>query len=375
VTTWITRLDPGGTGARVAVKDAMDVAGVPTTAGCAAVADTAAPAAADAACLRPLRDAGARIVGKANLHELAFGGTGVNPWFGTPVNPLDPALLPGGSSSGSAVAVASGEADIGIGTDTAGSVRTPSACCATVGLKTTHGRIPLDGVWPLSPSMDTVGPMAIDIAGVVRGMALLEPGFEPAPSPPSRIGRVRLTGTDPAVDAALDRLLAHAEVDVVEVRLPGWDDADRAARTVLFAEAWTSDGHLHQTSPHRIGADVRQRLEEGEAIPRRRYTAALATRSSWRSALAAAFRGAPVLALPTLRVLAPRLDGPPPDTRYANAAVNLAGHPALALPAPTGGHVPAGLQLVGPDGSEAVLVALGAVLEAAARSLGSPGSR
>jgi amidase len=248
--TWILRLDPGpGDGPLVAVKDAIDVAGVPTTVGCAAVADTAGPAAADAACVERLRQAGARIAGKANLHELAFGGTGINPWYGTPRNPLDPTRIPGGSSSGSAVAVATGEADVGIGTDTAGSVRTPSACCGTVGLKTTWGRIPLDGVWPLAPTLDTVGPLARDVAGVVRGMALLEPGFAPAASPAPVIGRVRLPGTDPVVDGAIDRLLAAAGIPVVEVALPGWDAADQAARTVLFGEAWRSDRAVYERAP------------------------------------------------------------------------------------------------------------------------------
>ena len=125
VSTFIRRLDRPGSGPRIAVKDVIDIAGVPTTAGCKALADTAAPAARDAACMAGARAAGAAIVGKANLHELAFGASGVNQWFGTPVNPLDPTLLPGGSSSGSAVAVAEGSADIGYGTDTGGSVRIP----------------------------------------------------------------------------------------------------------------------------------------------------------------------------------------------------------------------------------------------------------
>ncbi len=151
--------------------------GEPTTAGCRAVAARATPAERDAACLAGARAAGARIVGRTNLHELALGVTGVNPWFGTPRNPLDPALVPGGSSSGSAVAVATEEADVAYGSDTGGSVRIPSACCGTAGLKTTWGRIPLAGVWPLAPSFDTVGPMARDVAGLVTGMQLLEPGF------------------------------------------------------------------------------------------------------------------------------------------------------------------------------------------------------
>src|ERR1700722_2908676 len=177
---YIPRLDAGGRGLRLAVKDLIDIEGVPTTAGSRAVADQAEPAAADAPCLAGARAAGAAIVGKANLHELAFGGAGTNQWYGTPVNPLDPGLLPGGSSSGSAVAVADGEADYAYGTDTGGSVRIPSAFCGLAGLKTTHGRISTAGVWPLAPSLDTVGPMARDVAGVIAGMRLLEPGFVPS---------------------------------------------------------------------------------------------------------------------------------------------------------------------------------------------------
>src|SRR5579885_2835139 len=176
--TFITRLDGAGSGPRLAVKDLIDVQGVPTTAGSRAVERVARPAAADAPCLAGARAAGARIVGKANLHELAMLPIGTNPWFGTPRNPLDPDLIPGGSSSGSAVAVADDDADIALGSDTGGSVRIPAACCGITGLKTTHGRVSLDGVWPLAPSFDTIGPMARDVAGVIAGMRLLEPGFQ-----------------------------------------------------------------------------------------------------------------------------------------------------------------------------------------------------
>jgi amidase len=186
--TFITRLDPRGSGPRVAVKDIIDVTGVPTTAGCRAIALAARPAERDAACLAGSRAADARLVGKANLHELAMLPLGTNPWFGTPVNPLDAGLIPGGSSSGSAVAVATDEADVAFGSDTGGSVRIPAACCGVYGLKTTHGRISLEGVWPLAPSMDTIGPIATSIAGLARGMELLEPGFAVASSAAGRIG-------------------------------------------------------------------------------------------------------------------------------------------------------------------------------------------
>ena len=178
MTTFLLRLDPGpGDGPTVAVKDLIDVAGTPTTCASRPLAEVAVPAEADADCVAAVRSGGGRLVGKVNLHELAFGGTGINPYTGTPVNPLDPSRIPGGSSSGSAVALATGEADVAIGTDTAGSIRTPAACCGVTGLKTTFGRIPTTGVRPLAPSLDTVGPLARDVAGLVVGMRLLDPGF------------------------------------------------------------------------------------------------------------------------------------------------------------------------------------------------------
>jgi amidase len=130
VSTFIIRLESEGTGPRVAVKDIIDVAGVPTTAGSRAVADAARPAERDATCLAGCRAAGARLVGKTNLHELAMLPLGTHPWFGTPRNPLDPDLVPGGSSSGSAVAVANADADVALGSDTGGSIRVPPRAAA-----------------------------------------------------------------------------------------------------------------------------------------------------------------------------------------------------------------------------------------------------
>src|SRR5882724_8196221 len=147
--TWVVRIpgdaDGNDAGPRLAVKYCIDVAGLPTTAGCPVVAEMAERAHTDAAVVASARRAGARIVGKTSLTELCWSASGINHWAGTPVNPLDPRRLPGGSSSGSAVAVAAGEADVALGTDTGGSVRIPAACCGIVGLKTTWGRVPLDG--------------------------------------------------------------------------------------------------------------------------------------------------------------------------------------------------------------------------------------
>ena len=372
MSTWILRADQPGTGLRVAVKDLLDVAGLPTTAGSRAVADRARPAAADAACLAGLRAAmargGACLAGKVTLHELAYGITGINGAFGTPVNPLDPALVPGGSSSGSAVAVATGEADVAYGSDTGGSIRIPAACCGVAGLKTTWGRIPLSGVWPLAPSLDTVGPMARDVAGLTAGMALLEPGFTPDPRPPATAGRVMLDA-DPAVSAAVDRALAAAGWEITPVTLDGIPAARTALSDLLDAEAWESNAELAAARPDLIGPDVLQRLREASVVTPAAAAAARQQAARWRAHLLSLLERVDVLVFPTLTGFPARLDNPGEmaHIRGLNSVVNLAGLPALALPVPAGpGRLPASIQLAGPPGGEERLLAAGAVLEEAA---------
>lgn len=367
MSVFLVRLDPPrGAGPRLAVKDVIDVAGLPTTCASRPVAERAAPARADAVCVATARAAGAHVVGKTNLHELAFGGTGINPHTGTPVNPLDPERIPGGSSSGSAVAVATGEADVALGTDTGGSVRTPSACCGTVGLKTTRGRLSLEGVRPLAPELDTVGPMAATVAGVVTGMALLEPGFAPADEPAPVLGRVRLGGTAGFVDDAIDELLSVAGIPVEPRDLPGWDAADRAGSAVVFAEAHRVHRDLFEARADQLGAEVRDRLATGAAMRPEEYRRARARAEPWRQELDAALADTPVLVLPgILGEPAPLTDPLRLDTRRPNVAVNLSGHPAIVLPVPRPGRLPTAVQLVASHGREDLLCATGAALEAA----------
>ncbi len=368
--TYITRLDDSGRGPRLAVKDLIDVRGVPTTAGCKAVAETARAAVADAACLAGARAAGAAIVGKANLHELAFGGAGVNEWYGTPVNPLDPALLPGGSSSGSAVAVAEGSADFGYGTDTGGSVRIPAAFCGLAGLKTTYGRISLDGVWPLSPSLDTVGPIALDVAGLAAAMALLEPGFTAGARPAARLGRLRpaAEGADPRVDAAIDAALHRSGLQLIELSLPEWRTALMRTYELLDSEAAIVNADLlaDPRNDGKISAAVRTRLELGAAVPSAQVSRARAYQPTWRAQWAELLGQVDALVLPTVAFFPP----PIADARQhyftqLTAPVNMAGLPALALPVPVQGRLPASLQLVGPANGEELLLATGAIVEEA----------
>ena len=372
VGTWIITETAAGSGLRVAVKDLIDMAGLPTTAGSRAIAEQARPAAADAPCVAGLRraqDAGeARFAGKTNLHELAYGITGVNAWSGTPVNPLDPRRVPGGSSSGSATAVAAGEADIAYGTDTGGSIRIPAACCGITGLKTTWGRIPLDGVRPLAPSLDTVGPMARDVNGLAAGMALLEPGFTVAGTAPLTIGMLAIDA-DPAITEAIGNGLRTAGFDVQPVTVPELDAAIAASLTILEAEAWATNAALVATSADKIGADVRDRLRRGSAITSAQLTAANQEVTRWKAALGDLWRRVELLAAPTLLGFAPLLEDAAsmPRIRGLTAPVNTAGLPALALPVPARGLMPASVQLIGPPGSEDRLLAAGLVLEQALR--------
>jgi amidase len=371
VATFITRLSGSGNGIRLAVKDLIDVAGVQTTAGSRALATAAGPAEQDAPCLAGARAAGARIVGKVNLNELAFGASGLNEYFGSPVNPLDPGRVPGGSSSGSAVVVADGEADIAYGSDTGGSIRIPAAFCGITGLKTTHGRIPMGGVWPLAPSLDTIGPMAHDVAGVAAGLALLEPGFAIEVAAATRVGRIRPTGldVDPAIDAAVDTALARSGVEVIEVDLPGWPSARKASDVIIDAEAAVSNRELLADPVLRdlLSSRVRANLVDGQAVTPADLQQAHAEQERWRAAMGAALHTADLLALPTVPFFPPPLEAAiGPSYTALTSPVNLSGFPALALPVPTGQRLPASLQLIGGPGAEALLLATGAIIEATA---------
>ena len=375
--TWIVSDSTPGTGPRVAVKDLIDMAGLPTTAGSPAgrrrrACPPSATPPASPGCARRWTAGQARFVGKTNLHELAYGITGINAAFGTPVNPLDPRRMPGGSSSGSGTAVASGEADIAYGTDTGGSIRIPAACCGITGLKTTWGRIPLDGVRPLAHGLDTVGPMARDVAGVAAGMALLEPGFTVASAPPRTVGVLALDA-DPRITAAIDAALRTAEFDVVPVTIPGLDAIIAASITVLDAQAWQANKDLVAAAADQIGVDVRDRLKRASAITPAQVAAAEAVIARWRETLDALWQRVDMLAAPTLLGFPPLLDEAHIlfKLRALTSPVNAAGVPALALPIPSWpgqhGPIPANVQLIGPRNSEDRLLAAGALLEQAVR--------
>jgi amidase len=286
--------------------------------------------------------------------------------------PSGPALIPGGSSSGSAVAVATSEADVALGSDTGGSIRIPAACCGIAGLKTSYGRVPLDGVWPLAPSLDTVGPMAATVDGLVTGMALLEPGFTSAPTPARRIGRLRTTAR-PEIEQAVDEALKAAEFEVVTLDWDGFEAGTNIFTTIFLTEVWDTDHALAQAHPDGIGDDIRQTLSMTDLF-RPGLEEARSQLAAWRQTLLDLFGQVELLALPTLPTFPPRLADLAPDslinviieiTQYTGL-FNAAGIPCTAQPVPAAGtRMPASLQLVGPPRGEELLLATARRVEAA----------
>lgn len=365
---------------RLAVKDFIDVKGQVTTAGSEYVAKHSRPAASDAACLAGARSQNVLLVGKTNAAEFGVTASGVNDYFGTPRSPLNPQdkLIPGGSSSGSAVAVASGMADVAFGTDTGGSVRIPAANCGVYGLKTTFGLVSLKGVFPMSPKhLDTVGPLAKDLPRLVQGMNLLQPGFDKkyqaaVASSPSRrqikIGRLYVPGTDPAIEKAVDKELRASGFTIIRLDKEfrkKWERAQKDGKTVALADAWASDQQYMDKKG--VSLTTKGALLLGKIEYNTTYPAALKRRVEWQHTLRQTFREVDFIALPTMRKTPPRI----PETgssplfetvvfdQQNTVAMNLSGNPALAVPIPLDGDesVPkTSLQLVGPPKHEAELL-------------------
>lgn len=354
-------------GVPLAVKDLIDVAGTPTRAGSWSRRD--APAArADAPAVRRLRLAGAAVVGKTALHELAFGVSGVNAFEGTPRNPHDRIRIPGGSSSGSAVAVAEGSAAIALGSDTGGSVRIPAALCGVVGLKPSYGAISVRGVLPLAPSLDHVGLFAADVEGVREALAVLAPQVMRHADAPRRIGvdEVGLAEASPEVAAAIDAALRACGIELTAARLPDPDRVARVSTAILFHEAARTHARTLSERARMIGPDVRERLLRGSAIKVSEYRSALRQRKRIRSQLDFQLKRYGVIAMPTVAIVAPPIASVPADpglgpllVRYTRLA-NVTGLPAISIPLPVSG-LPIGLQLIGRD--DATLLAVAAVLE------------
>jgi amidase len=357
---FVQSLQLGGQGLCVGIKDSIDIAGYPTRAGSAALAE-APNAAHHAAVVQALLDSGCRIVGKTNMHELAYGVTGINGWTGTPINPRYPDRVPGGSSSGSAVAVAANLVDFAIGTDTGGSIRIPAACCGIYGFKPSYGRVSREGVHPPMSTLDCVGPFARELCMIERAMALIDSSFAVQPAPATVTLGVLHVAADAAVAEAVRGALNGADVRVTVVSLPSFDDAYAAGLTIVGAENWAAFGHLAESPA--LGADVRARLSAAGKITGAALQAAEACRVKFRAEVDAVLDGVDALALPTLPdvplTLAAAADAQASlRTTALVRPFNLSGHPALTVPFETRSGLPAGLQLVARHGADAALCAL-----------------
>jgi amidase len=371
MTAIIKELSLGGPGPTIVIKDTIDIAGLPTTASSRALGD-AAPAQRHAEVVERLLSAGWHITGKASMHELAFGMTGINDHTGTPVNPQDASRIPGGSSSGSASAVGFKLADAALGTDTGGSVRGPAACCGVIGLKPTFGRVSRRGVAPSKSTLDCVGPFARDMKTIVRAMDAIASTFDvdaaEAPVPSCNVAIVAVDACSD-IQAALMRSVAQAEVTARHVQLMDFAAAFEAGLAVINAETFAAFGHLIETG--KLGADVAARLRAAASTTPQQLEHAQAVRERFIAQVDAALDSADVLVLPTL----PDLPLTLADAKAGVSVIgmsslirpfNLSGHPAISLPLPLAeSTLKAGLQIVGKKGDDERVCAVAAHFERA----------
>ncbi|AET89223.1 amidase [Burkholderia sp. YI23] len=354
----------------IAIKDSIDIAGYPTTAASEALADSA-PALRHAPVVQRLLDAGWRISGKANMHELAFGMTGINEFSGTPVNPQDPARIPGGSSSGSASAVGLGLVDAALGTDTGGSVRCPAACCGVIGLKPTFGRVSREGVAPRQTSLDCVGPFARDMNTIIDVMLAIDPSFQGGRARRDATGlRVALPEVEAAgeIRHAVAAAVARSRFASRGVQLEFMRDAFTAGLAIINAETWRAFGHLVDSG--KLGADILARLRTAANTQVSELDAAERIRRDFTNEVDHVLEDADVLVLPTMPSLPITIEAARAGTSVIAMSslirpFNLSGHPALTLPVPIEGtSLKAGLQIVGRKGEDETVCAVAERIEA-----------
>jgi len=368
-------------GAIVTIKDLFDVAGEITRAGSKVLAEEGRPAAADAVVVRRLRAAGAIIVAKTNMSEFAFTAIGANPHFGTPGNPADRSRVPGGSSSGAAVAVADGMCDIAIGSDTGGSVRMPAALCGIVGFKPSRQRVPTAGAFPLSYSLDSIGPLARSVADCAKADAILA-GDDFSPLAPAALAGLRVGIAEGRPLESLDDIVAAAfavaidRLDGAGARLTretvslldGMAEVD-AKGGIVAAEACA----VHRERIARRGGDidpnVRARIEGGCAIHAADYIDMVRERSRLVRAMEAALESLDVLVMPTIPIVAPTMAEVAEQKAFAarNAVVRrntLIGNffDLCAVSLPLSAPLPVGLMLLARNGDDRKLLRIAAAI-------------
>ncbi len=345
-----------GDGTVVAVKDLVDVKGMVTTAG--GVILPRVPAAEDAPVVRRVREHGAVVVGKTNLHEFAYGVTSVNPHYGAVLNPHDTERVAGGSSGGSAVAVATGMCDWAIGSDTGGSIRIPASLCGVVGFKPELGSIDTTGVFPLSRSLDTLGPMAPDVAAVAR--AYTDMSGETVAAAEGGTPRLAIpAGWVHGLDETTAEAWARVSRGIPEIEFVEHKVLFRNALTILMVEA--TQLHRMWVAEHSdmYGADVLEHLRRGSEITPDQYREAVASAPALRAAAREAMAHVDALVLPATATVAPLvsagLESREPLTRFTRP-LNLTGQPVVCIPAPSRG-LPVGIQVVGRTNAGALAAA------------------
>jgi Asp-tRNA(Asn)/Glu-tRNA(Gln) amidotransferase A subunit family amidase len=354
---FISVSDEQGSGAVVAVKDLVDVKGMVTTAGAVILPDTPAPA--DAPLITRLRDAGCLVVGKANLHEFAYGVTNINPHYGTARNPHDPSRVSGGSSGGSAVAVAAGMCDWAIGTDTGGSIRIPASLCGVAGFKPKFGSIDIARVIPLSRSLDTVGPLAPDIASVAQAYSILS-GEDVALGglTEPRLGVPMGWVSD--LDAPTMRAWEMVSIGIPEIDFGDRNQLFRIGLTILLFEAAQYHRRWATEIPEKYGADVLALIRRGLEVSPTEHEAALAECDRLQEVSDRAMEGVDALILPATAIVAPSIDAGgevrEPLARFTRP-FNTTRQPVAVLPAPVTG-LPVGIQVVGRSNAETLRAAL-----------------
>ncbi|MEA2496044.1 MAG: aspartyl-tRNA(Asn)/glutamyl-tRNA(Gln) amidotransferase subunit [Thermoleophilaceae bacterium] len=367
---FITELQPSGAGPRLAVKDLFDTVGIRTTYGSAIFREHVPNS--TAAAVERLEAAGYANVGKANLHEFAWGITSENEHFGWVPNPIAPGRIAGGSSGGCAAALAAGLADAALGTDSGGSIRIPAACCGIVGFKPTYGLVPLDGCFPLAPSYDHAGPMARDVVTCEQMMAALVPGF----------ASTTVTLADLAIGVAWTEHadpLVRTRVEEAAARLPHTRHVDvplspPAAYPGFQREAAEVHESLWREHRELYGENVASKLESALQVTDTQVAEAERARERYREQFAAAMDGLDLLLTPTLTTVAPRAGIGDLALREfmlrLTLPCNTVGAPALALPCGEAEDgLPASLQLIGPPGADALVLAAGRAVTESSRDV------
>ena len=348
----------------VAVKDLLDTAGLTTTYGSALFADHVPTASADAV-LR-LEEAGYVVAGKTNLHEFAYGISSQNPHYGTVPNPRAPGRLAGGSSGGSGAAIAAGDVEVALGTDSAGSIRIPAAWCGCVGFKPSYGLVPVEGCFPLAPSYDVVGPMASSVAGCEELLRALAPGFEPVELESLEELEVGVAWLDAPEPLVRERVLEAA------AHLPRRRAVELPPAPVNRADFMREVADVHRAlfpgNEALYGDNVRGKIERALAVSDGEAAAAERERVEYAERFVEAFGGLDLVVTATVPFVPPPADIDELELRGATTLLSYPfsslGWPALALPCGRAEEgLPASIQLAAPSGRDALVLAAGRLLE------------